>query len=360
MLVLGQRRSDMAFGLFVRSTTTALLVVSSVLVASVLAMPVAGWAQSPAEFYKGKNIDLLIGYSVGGAYDLYARLLARHMGKYIPGNPTVVPKNMDGAGSLRLANWLYNVAPKDGSAFGIIGRGTGFDPLLGNKSAQFDAPKFTWVGSANNEVSICVAWQTTGITKFEDLLTKELVVGGTSASADTDQFPRITNAVLGTKMRIITGYPGGNEVGLAMERGEVQGRCGWSWSSVKSTHQQWYDQKKINVLVQLALNKHPELPNVPLIIDLAKTDEQRQILKLIFARQVMGRPFLAPPGVPAERATILRKAFMDTMKDKDFLADADKAHMEITPVPGDHLETLVKEIYATPPEIAQKAASLLK
>src|SRR5471030_2685377 len=345
MLVLGQRRSDMAFGLFVRSTTTALLVVSSVLVASVLAMPVRGWAQSPAEFYKGKNIDLLIGYSVGGAYDLYARLLARHMGKYIPGNPTVVPKNMEGAGSLRLANWLYNVAPKDGSAFGIIGRGTGFDPLLGNKSAQFDAPKFIWVGSANNEVSICVAWQTTGITKFEDLLTKELVVGGTSASADTDQFPRITNAVLGTKMRIITGYPGGNEVGLAMERGEVQGRCGWSWSSVKSTHQQWYDQKKINVLVQLALSKHPELPNVPLIIDLAKTDEQRQILKLIFARQVMGRPFLAPPGVPAERATILRKAFMDTMKDKDFLADADKAHMEITPVPGDHLETLVKEIY---------------
>jgi tripartite-type tricarboxylate transporter receptor subunit TctC len=360
MLALGQRRCDMAFGLFVRSTTAALLVVSSVLVASVLALPVRGWAQSPAEFYKGKNIDLLIGYSVGGAYDLYARLLARHLGKYIPGNPTVLPKNMEGAGSLRLANWIYNVAPKDGSAFGIIGRGTGFDPLLGNKSAQFDGPKFTWIGSANNEVSICVAWQTTGITKFEDLLTKELVVGGTSASADTDQFPRITNAVLGTKMRIITGYPGGNEVGLAMERGEVQGRCGWSWSSVKSTHQQWYDQKKINVLVQLALSKHPELPNVPLIIDLAKTDEQRQILKLIFARQVMGRPFLAPPGIPAERAAVLRKAFVDTMKDKDFLGDAEKAHMEITPVPGDQLEALVKEIYATPSEISQKAAALLK
>ena len=345
----------MAFGHFVRSTTAAVLI----------ALPVCGWAQSsaaqsPSEFYKGKNIDLLIGYSVGGAYDLYARVLARHLPKYIPGNPTVVPKNMEGAGSLRLANLLYNVLPKDGSAFGIIGRGTGFDPLLGNKSAQFDGPKYTWIGSANNEVSICVAWHTTGITKFEDMLTKELVVGGTSASADTDQFPRITNGVLGTKMRVITGYPGGNEVGLAMERGEVQGRCGWSWSSVKSTHQQWYDQKKINILVQLALSKHPELPNVPLIIDLAKTDEQRQILKLIFARQVMGRPFLAPPGVPADRAAALRKAFMDTMQDKDFLMDAEKAQMEITPVPGDQLQTLVKEIYATPPDIVQKAAALLR
>jgi tripartite-type tricarboxylate transporter receptor subunit TctC len=345
----------MVSGIFVRSITTALLIVSSF-----AALSASASAQSPAEFYKGKNVDLLVGYSVGGAYDLYARLLARHLGKYIPGNPTVVPKNMDGAGSLRLANLLYNVLPKDGSAFGIIGRGTGFDPLLGNKSAQFDASKYTWIGSANNEVSICVAWHTTGITKFEDMLTKELVVGGTSASADTDQFPRVTNGVLGTKMKVITGYPGGNEVGLAMERGEVQGRCGWSWSSVKSTHQQWVDQKKINILVQLALSKHPELPNVPLIVDLAKTDEQRQILKLIFARQVMGRPFLAPPGVPAERAAALRKAFMDTMTDKDFLADAEKAQMEITPVPGEQLQTLVKEIYATPPDIVQKAAALLK
>src|SRR5262249_5293216 len=163
------------------------------------------------------NVDLYIGYSAGGGYDLYARLLARHMGKYLPGNPTVVPKNMEGAGSLRLANWLYNVAPKDGSAVGLIGRGTGVDSVrrhqraaLGHKAAQFDATRFNWVGSMNNEVSICVAWHTTGITKFEDILTKPLVVGGTSAAADTDQFPRVTNGVLGTKMRVITGYPGGN------------------------------------------------------------------------------------------------------------------------------------------------------
>jgi tripartite-type tricarboxylate transporter receptor subunit TctC len=317
-------------------------------------------AQTPAEFYKGKSIDLYIGYSVGGAYDLYARVISRHIGRFIPGNPAVVPKNMEGAGSLRLANWLYNVAPKDGLAIGIFGRGTGFDPLLGNKAAQFEGPKYSWIGSANNEVSICVAWATSGITKFEDLMTKELVVGGTSASADTDQFPRIANGVLGTKMKVVTGYPGGNEVGLAMERGEVQGRCGWSWSSVKSTHLQWYQQKKFNILVQLALTKHPELPDVPLITDFAKTDEQRAILKLIFARQVIGRPFMAPPGVPADRVAALRKAFMDTMTDKAFLADAEKTQMEITPVPGDQVENLMKEIYATQPAIAQKAAALLK
>src|SRR5258708_5036128 len=258
-------------------------------------------AQSVADFYKGKPVDLYIGYSVGGAYDLYARQLARHMSKYIPGNPNVMPKNMEGAGSLRLANWLYNVAPKDGTAFGIIGRGTGFDPLLGNKAAQFDATKFTWIGSANNEVSVFVAWSTSGVTKFEDLLTRELIVGGTSTSADTDQFPRIVNGVLGTKMKVVTGYPGGNEVGLAMERGEVQGRCGWSWSSVKTTHQKWVDEKKFSILVQLALDKHPDLPDVPLVIDLAKHDEQRQLLRLILARQGMGRPFLAPPNRPHDR-----------------------------------------------------------
>jgi tripartite-type tricarboxylate transporter receptor subunit TctC len=334
---------------------------SRVVAVALLALgPVSvAYAQSPADFYKGKTVDLYIGYSAGGGYDLYARLLARHMGKYLPGNPTVVPKNMEGAGSLRLANWLYNVAPKDGSAFGMIGRGTGFDPLLGHKAAQFDATRFTWIGSMNNEVSICVAWHTTGITKFEDILTKQLVVGGTSAAADTDQFPRVTNGVLGTKMRVITGYPGGNEVGLAMERGEVQGRCGWSWSSVKSTRPDWIDGKRINILVQLALSKHPDLADVPLIVDLAKDDEQRQILRIIFARQVMGRPLLAPPDVPADRAEILRKAFMDTMQDKEFLADADKAQMEITPVGGAEIQALVKELYGLPATVAQKAAALV-
>jgi tripartite-type tricarboxylate transporter receptor subunit TctC len=327
--------------------------------ALLLALSMPSHAQSPAEFYKGKNVELYIGYSVGGGYDLYARMLARHMGKHMPGNPTIIPKNMEGAGSLRLANWLYNVGAKDGTVFGMIGRGTGFDPLLGHKGAQFDATRFTWIGSANNEVSVCVAWHTSEIRNFDDLLKKELTVGGTGAAADTDQFPRIINGMLGTKMKIVTGYPGGNDVGLAMERGEVNGRCGWSWSSVKSTHQTWLRDKKINILVQLALEKHPDLPDVPLVTDLAKTDEQRQVLKLIFARQVMGRPFLAPPGIPQDRVEALRKAFMDALSDKDLLAEADKAQLEINPVAGDRIQDLVKEVYQTPKEVAGKAAVLL-
>jgi tripartite-type tricarboxylate transporter receptor subunit TctC len=316
-------------------------------------------ADSVADFYKGKNVDLYIGYSVGGGYDTYARLLANHIGKHIPGNPTVITKNMPGAGSAKLANWLYNVAPKDGTAIGAIGRGTGFDPLFKIRGAQFDGTKFNWLGSANDEVSVCVAWQDSGVTKLADVQNKELIVGGTGASADTDQFPKIMNGVLGTKFKIVTGYPGGNEVGLAMERGEVKGRCGWSWSSVKSLHLDWVKEKKIHILVQLSLEKHPDLPDVPLVMDLAKTPEQKGILKVIFTRQVMGRPFLAPPGIPEDRLKALRKAFTDTMKDKEFLAAAEKAKLEITPVPGEKIQALVKEAYESSPALVEKAQALL-
>jgi tripartite-type tricarboxylate transporter receptor subunit TctC len=327
--------------------------------AAAFAAPFA-WAQSPADFYKGRNVDLYIGYSVGGAYDLYARVIARHLGKHIPGNPTIVPKNMEGAGSLRLANWLYNVAPKDGTALATIGRGTAFDPLLGSKGAQFQADRFTWIGSANNEVSVCVAWKTSGINKLEDVLAKELIVGGTGQAADTDQFPRVLNGVLGTKFKIVSGYPGGNDVTLAMERGEVKGRCGWSWSSVIATHKRWIDDKSIIVLAQLSLDKHPDLPDVPLIMDFAKSEDQQRMFKLIFARQVMGRPYLAPPGVPADRAEALRKAFMDTMQDPDFLAEAEKSQLEINPVAGTDVEKLVKELYQTPKALADKAAEFIR
>ncbi len=330
------------------------------LLAAMALAPSTARAQSPADFYKGRNVDLYVGYSVGGAYDLYARVIARHLGKHIPGNPTIVPKNMEGAGSLRLANWIYRVGPKDGSARGTIGRGTAFDPLLGSRGAQFQADKFTWIGSANNEVSVCVAWKTSGITSLEQTLSKELIVGGTGQAADTDQFPRILNGVLGTKFKIVTGYPGGNDVTMAMERGEVNGRCGWSWSSVLATHKRWVDDKSIAVLAQLSLSKHPDLPDVPLIMDFAKSEDQQQIFKLIFARQVMGRPYLAPPGVPADRAAALRQAFMDTMKDPEFLAEAEKSQLEITPVPGEEVEKLVKDLYQTPKAIAAKAAEFIR
>jgi hypothetical protein len=261
---------------------------------------------------------------------------------------------------MRLANFLYNAAPKDGATFGIFNRGIGFDQLLGSKSAQFDATKFSWIGSTNNEISVCVAWHTTGVTKWEQVQTQELVVGASGPAADTFQFPKIANGVLGTKFKIISGYPGGNDIDLAMERGEVQGRCGWSWTAVKATHQPWLDQKKIHILFQMGLSKHADLPDVPLIVDLAKTDEERAIFTLIFARQVMAWPFAAPPGVPKDRADALRTAFMKTMKDTEFLAEASKGNLDISPVPGDDIQKLVVDIYGTPAPVVQKALQHLQ
>ena len=325
-----------------------------------LASLAPGRADSVADFYSGRTVEVQVGYSTGGGYDIYARMLARHMGRFIPGNPTLVPKNMPGAGSLRLANWLANAAPRDGSVFGTIGRGTAFDPVLGQPGAQFTASDFTWLGSMNQEVSVCVSWHDSGVATFQDLLTKELLVGAVSFNDDTGQFAKVLNTVLGTKLKIVAGYPGGNDVVLAMERGEVKGRCGWSWSSVLAAHMAWWKDKKINILVQLALNKHPDLPGVPLVTELAKNPAQRQMLRMIFARQVMGRPFVAPPGVPADRVAALRKAFMETLTDKEFLADAKKARLEINPADGDKVEELVKEIYATPADVAKQAAAALK
>ncbi len=324
------------------------------------ASPILAHADSVADFYKGRTVEVYVGYSTGGGYDIYARMLARHMGRFIPGNPTLVPKNMEGAGSLRLANWIANAAPRDGSAFGTIGRGTAFDPVLGQPGAQFKGPDLSWIGSMNQEVSICAAWHDAGINSFEDLKTKGLLVGGVSPNDDTVQFAKVLNYVLGTKLKIVAGYPGGNDVVLAMERGEVKGRCGWSWSSVVTARPTWVKEKKIKILVQLALSKHPDLPDVPLITDLATNQSQRQMLRLIFARQVMGRPFVAPPGLPADRLAALRRAFMQTLADKDFLADAAKARLEVDGVSGEEVQKLVQEIYATPTDVAKQAAAALK
>jgi tripartite-type tricarboxylate transporter receptor subunit TctC len=317
-------------------------------------------AQTPAEFYKGRTIELDIGTSAGGGYDVHSRLLAKHMSKYLPGNPTIVPKNVEGASGIRLANLLYNTAPHDGTVFGILLRNVAFEPMFGNRAAQFDPSKFAWIGSASNEVSICVAWHTTGIATLDDLLTKDLVVGGIGPGTDLAVFPKIINGVLGTRMKVVNGYAGGNEVMLAVERGELGGRCAWSWSAVKATRQDWIDRKQINIFAQTALRKHPELPNVPLVLDYAKTDEDRGIFKLVFARQEFAWPYIAPPGVPADRIAALRKAFMDTMKDPQFLADAEKAKLEIMPVAGEEIERLVGELNATPASVIARAAEMMK
>jgi tripartite-type tricarboxylate transporter receptor subunit TctC len=329
-------------------------------IAAAAALGTAGaQAQSVEEFYRGNTVNMYIGYSAGGGYDTYARLLAEHLGKHIPGNPTVVPQNMPGAGSLRLVNWLYSAAPQDGTAMGMVARAAPWDPLFGNEAAEFDALEFNYIGSMNNEVSVCVARADTGIETVEDLKEQELIVGGTGPTADTVQFPLIMNAVFGTKIEIVDGYPGGNDVNLAMERGEVTGRCGWSWSSVVATRGNWVDEKFINILVQISTAKHPDLPDVPLIMDFAENEEDRQLLTLVFARQVTGRPIFAPPNIPEERVQALREAFMATMQDPDFLADAERLELEITAVSGEEVQRLVEESYDTSPEVVARISEII-
>ena len=317
-------------------------------------------AQRVEEFYAGNVLTLYVGFSAGGGYDVYGRLVGRHIGKHIPGHPTVVVVNMDGAGSLKLANWLYSAAPKDGSVIGTVNRGAPFEPLVGAQEfARFDPTKFTWLGSANDEISVCVTWERTGISSFEELYEKELIVGGTGPAGD-DPLVKLVAGVLGARLRLVTGYAGGNEANFAMERGEVDGRCGWSWSSIRSTHQRWLDNGNIEVLLQLGLRKHPELPGVPLVMDLARTAEERQILRLVLMRGVLGRPFLAPPGLPADRATALQAAFEATMADLEFLAEAARLRLEIAPISGTEIQRLVAEAYSTPPDVVAKTRIILR
>lgn len=335
------------------------MAITAVAFAAMVGTPLALSAQTVEEFYSGKNVELYIGYSVGGGYDLYARTLARHMGKHIPGNPTVVPVNMDGAGSLRMTNWLYAAAPKNGTVFGTFARAAPFDPLFGNQEAQFNALEFNYVGSANNEVSLCTAMARTGIETFDDIKTKELIVGGTGDTADTVQFPKVLNAVFGTQMKIINGYPGGNEVVVAMEREELDGRCGWSYSSVISSRGDWLTDGSLSVLLQMSTAKHPDLPDVPLVIDLVQNDADRALLNLVFARQTLGRPFAAPPGVPQDRVDALRGAFMATMADPEFLAEAAGLDLEITPVDGAGIQELVEAVYASDPATIARLNDIL-
>jgi tripartite-type tricarboxylate transporter receptor subunit TctC len=268
---------------------------------------------------------------------------------------------MDGAGSVRAANWLYNVAPRDGSVIGIINRGVPFEPLVGNANlTRFDAAKFTWIGSTTNETGACVAHKRTGITKFDEIYEKELIVGGTGPGADDHVYPKLIAGVTGIKMRLVTGYAGGNDVDFAMERGEVDGRCGWSWSSIKSTRSNWLNDGTIHVFLQLAMKRHADLPDVPLLLDLAENEEERQILELVLARGALGRPFLAPPGIPADRAAALRKAFDDMVKDPAFLAEAERMRLEITPIGGEELQQILVRTSRTPLEIAEKARALLQ
>ncbi len=315
-------------------------------------------AQSAEEFYKGKTINVVIGFSVGGGYDLYARHLARHIGKHIPGNPTVVPQNMPGAGSLKAANYLFTAAPKDGTTIGTFARTTGINPLL-ESGATFDSRQFGWLGSVTDDVSLCVSWNATPIKTWQDFISKPSTMGGQGPSSEPDMFARLFKNVFGAPIKLVAGYPGTNEIALAMERGEVDGLCGISWSTVKSRHAQWLKEKKIDLLVQASFKKVPELNDVPLAMDETKDKEKLQILKLILAAQQMARPFAAPPGIPPERKAILVKAFDETMKDPEYLADAKKLDLDVNPVSGKELDELLAELYATPKDVVKRAGEAI-
>lgn len=314
-----------------------------------------------AEFYRGKTVTLVVSSTVGGGYDLYGRALARHIGRHIPGNPTVIVQNMPGAGGVVAANNVFTGA-QDGTVFATFSRGMPAEELFGQEGIRFKSNEFHWMGSMNDEVSVCAARTDAPVKTFEDLYTTELTVGGTGAGADTDFFPLVLNKLYGTRFRVIGGYPGGNEINLGVERGELQGRCGWSYSSVLSTRAEWFKPPEfMRLIVQMALRKHRDLPDVPLVIDLAKTDEQRALARVVFSRQTMGRPFAIPPRVPADRVAALRTAFDTTMRDPEFLAEADRAKMEINnPTTGEEVQELVAEILRTPPDLAKKLATVLE
>jgi tripartite-type tricarboxylate transporter receptor subunit TctC len=315
--------------------------------------------QSVESFYRGRTISLVIGYSVGGGYDIHGRVLARHLGRHIPGNPGIIVQNMPGGGSLRAANYLYNAAPKDGTTIGVFSRGMAMEPLIGSSNTQYDSRKFTWIGSITNEVSVCATSSASKVKTWDDLLATPFTVAGEGSGSDPDIFATMIRNVFGAKLRLIPGYPGSAEMTLAIERGEVDGRCGWTWSSIKLQRPDWITGHRLNVLVQLASRRIPELADVPLLIEHATTARQRQIVDVILSRQAMGRPVVAPPGVPEDRKQTLRVAFDATMADPDYVAEATARGLEVNPVGGADLDKLLDQLYATPPEVIAEVRAII-
>jgi tripartite-type tricarboxylate transporter receptor subunit TctC len=315
------------------------------------------FAAGVEDFYKSRNVTLVIGYSVGGGYDAYARLLGRYIGKHIPGNPSIIPEQMTGAGSLRSANFIYSVAAKDGSVFGTFSRSMGISPLV--DKAEFDSRKFTWLGSVTDDNTICVTWNTSAVKTWDDFLTKPSKFGGEGAGADPDIWTLLYKNVFGAKAQLVSGYPGTNDTVLAMERGEIDGLCGISWSTIKTRHPEWLTGHSVNIIVQAALKKEPEIASVPLATDLAKSPEQLQIIKLLLVSQAMARPFAAPPDIPADRKAALIAAFDGTMKDADFLAEAQKLNFDVRPVTAVAIDAMLAEVYQTPKDVIARAAKAI-
>ncbi|HEY4134199.1 MAG TPA: tripartite tricarboxylate transporter substrate-binding protein [Alphaproteobacteria bacterium] len=313
------------------------------------------------KFYKGQNLRLILSAGEGGGYGTYAFAIKPYFEKYLPGHPTIIIQHMQGAGGVVAANWLGNVAAKDGSVMALLHRGAvSITPLFGAQGIKYDPSKFGWIGSMNSEISVCASWFTSPIKTFEDLKKQPLIVGGLGPGSDTDIMPNMINNLFGTQMKLVTGYNSGGAIQLAVERGELQGRCGWSVSSIIATKPDWITEKKLNFLVQIGVDKHESLPDVPLLSELASDQETKDILEVIVSPQLMGRPFLTPQDIPPARLAALRKAFDDAMADPGFIADANKAKLEYSHVSGQRIEDVVKHLYSLPRPIIDKASAAIE
>ena len=310
-------------------------------------------AQTPEQFYKGKQIELAIGYPPAGSNDVYARLLARHLGKHIPGNPNIVPQNRPGAGSFLTLAYVYGVAPKDGSVIGIGAPTAPLDEKLGTQGVRFKTAELNWIGRIDSLINIVFLWHTSPVKTVADAFKTEAKLSGTGVGSTVSIYPTVMNQVLGTKFKLIMGYKGSNDAQLAVERGEVEGHS-TSWTAVKVAHPDWRPDKKINVIVQFSLKKHPELQDVPTVVELARNDEERQVLSAVVNAAEIGTAFFTSPGVPKDRVETLRRAFDATMKDPEFLAEAEKTKLTVGPLPGEELQKLVADVAAISPAILEK------
>jgi tripartite-type tricarboxylate transporter receptor subunit TctC len=342
-----------------------MMVMDRALGALVLALSIAGSsgaarADAVEDFYRGKTLDMIIPTSPGGDYDIRARMVARHLGRFIPGHPTIVARNMPGGVGIQAANHMMKVAPHDGTALSIIFQSMPSYQAMGGRSIEFDVRRFGWIGNTTESPNVLNSWHTTGIKTIQDAMQRELVVGSPGTATTSYIYPTVMNALVGTKFKIVSGYPGGNDVNLAMEKGEVGGRGSNSWASWKSGHPQWIAEKKIYILVQIALKRAPDLPDVPLMYELAKNDEDRAVLRFISADMGISRAFITTPDVSAERLATLRKAFMQMVQDPQFLAEAAKAKMDISPSDGEAAAAVAQSMIDTPPKILARAKALIE
>ena len=315
------------------------------------------FAETPEQFYAGKTINLEIGYPPAGANDIYARTLGRYLTRYIPGHPTIVPKNMPGGGSFLALAYLYNVAPKDGTEIGIGAPTAPLDEKLGSTGVRFNAAQFNWIGRIDSLVNVVFMWNTSPVKTFADAQRIESTLAGTGAGSTVSIYPTVTNNVLGTKFKLIMGYKGSNEAQLAVERGEAEGHS-TAWTAVKVAHPDWVADHKINVIVQYALKPHPELPDVPVVVDLARNNSERAILRAVMNASEVGSSFMTTPGVPNDRVTLLRHAFEQTMKDPDFLAEAERLKLTVNPLNGEEVQKLVAEVSNLPPDLVEKVRNV--